>query len=214
LKAKRRLKRKNNKGILFVVSGPSGAGKTSLYRKAALSLPNLKHSVSYTTRRPRQGEVNDRDYTFINKDEFKGMIERGEFAEWAEIHGKLYGTSKKRLERTMSSGIDVILDIDVQGAEQLKEKYQGGVYIFVLPPSLEVLKERLQKRMANSKEEIEKRLRVAAGEIKRYLEYDYVIVNNILEDALKELSAIIISKRVSTERIDPRWIEINFFKKA
>lgn len=202
-----------NKGILFVVSGPSGAGKTTLYRKAASSLPNLKHSVSYTTRRPRPGEVNDRDYTFINRDEFKGMIDRAEFAEWAEIHGKLYGTSKKRLEETMDSGIDAILDIDVQGAEQLKKKYQGGVYIFVLPPSLEVLGKRLQKRMVNSKEEIEKRLKVAAKEIKRYREYDYVIVNNILEDALKELSAIIISKRVSTERVDPQLIEMNFFKK-
>jgi len=202
-----------NKGILFVVSGPSGAGKTTLYREAASSLPNLKHSVSYTTRRPRPGEVNDRDYTFINRDEFKGMIDRAEFAEWAEIHGKLYGTSRKRLEETMDSGIDVILDIDVQGAEQLKKKYQGGVYIFVLPPSLEVLEERLQKRMVNSKEEIEKRLKVAAKEIKRYREYDYVIVNNILEDALKELSAIIISKRVSTERVDPQLIEMNFFKK-
>jgi guanylate kinase len=196
-----------------VVSGPSGAGKTTLYREAASSLPNLKHSVSYTTRRPRPGEVNDRDYTFINRDEFKGMIDRGEFAEWAEIHGKLYGTSRKRLEETMDSGIDVILDIDVQGAEQLKKKYQGGVYIFVLPPSLEVLEKRLQKRMVNSKEEIEKRLKVAAKEIKRYREYDYVIVNNILEDALKELSAIIISKRVSTERVDPQLIEMNFFKK-
>lgn len=202
-----------NKGILFVVSGPSGAGKTTLYREAASSLPNLKHSVSYTTRRPRPGEVNDRDYTFINRDEFKGMIDRSEFAEWAEIHGKLYGTSKKRLEETMDSGIDVILDIDVQGAEQLKKKYQGGVYIFVLPPSLEALGERLQKRMVNSKEEIEKRLKVAAKEIKRYREYDYVIVNNILEDALKELSAIIISKRVSTERVDLQLIEMNFFKK-
>jgi guanylate kinase len=202
-----------NKGILFVVSGPSGAGKTTLYREAASSLPNLKHSVSYTTRRPRPGEVNDRDYTFINRDAFKGMIDRAEFAEWAEIHGKLYGTSKKRLEETMDSGIDVILDIDVQGAEQLKKKYQGGVYIFVLPPSLEVLEERLQKRMVNSKEEIEKRLKVAAKEIKRYREYDYVIVNNILEDALKELSAIIISKRVSTERVDPQLIEMKFFKK-
>lgn len=202
-----------NKGILFVVSGPSGAGKTTLYREAASSLPNLKHSVSYTTRRPRPGEVNDRDYTFINRDEFKGMIDRAEFAEWAEIHGKLYGTSKKRLEETMDSGIDAILDIDVQGAEQLKKKYQGGVYIFVLPPSLEALEERLQKRMVNSKEEIEKRLKVAAKEIKRYREYDYVIVNNILEDALKELSAIIISKRVSTERVDPQLIEMNFFKK-
>jgi guanylate kinase len=196
-----------------VVSGPSGAGKTTLYREAASSLPNLKHSVSYTTRRPRPGEVNDRDYTFINRNEFKGMIDRGEFAEWAEIHGKLYGTSRKRLEETMDSGIDVILDIDVQGAEQLKKKYQGGVYIFVLPPSLEVLEKRLQKRMVNSKEEIEKRLKVAAKEIKRYREYDYVIVNNILEDALKELSAIIISKRVSTERVDPQLIEMNFFKK-
>ena len=196
-----------------MVSGPSGAGKTTLYRKAASSLPNLKHSVSYTTRRPRPGEVNDRDYTFINRDEFKGMIDRAEFAEWAEIHGKLYGTSKKRLEETMDSGIDAILDIDVQGAEQLKKKYQGGVYIFVLPPSLEVLGKRLQKRMVNSKEEIEKRLKVAAKEIKRYREYDYVIVNNILEDALKELSAIIISKRVSTERVDPQLIEMNFFKK-
>lgn len=202
-----------NKGILFVVSGPSGAGKTTLYREAASSLPNLKHSVSYTTRRPRPGEVNDRDYTFINRDEFKGMIDRAEFAEWAEIHGKLYGTSKKRLEETMDSGIDAILDIDVQGAEQLKKKYQGGVYIFVLPPSLDALGERLQKRMVNSKEEIEKRLKVAAKEIKRYREYDYVIVNNILEDALKELSAIIISKRVSTERVDPQLIEMNFFKK-
>lgn len=196
-----------------MVSGPSGAGKTTLYRKAASSLPNLKHSVSYTTRRPRPGEVNDRDYTFINRDEFKGMIDRAEFAEWAEIHGKLYGTSKKRLEETMDSGIDAILDIDVQGAEQLKKKYKGGVYIFVLPPSLDALGERLQKRMVNSKEEIEKRLKVAAKEIKRYREYDYVIVNNILEDALKELSAIIISKRVSTERVDPQWIEMNFFKK-
>ncbi|MFH1702583.1 MAG: guanylate kinase [Nitrospirota bacterium] len=202
-----------NKGILFVVSGPSGAGKTTLYREAASSLPNLKHSISYTTRRPRPGEVNDRDYTFINRDEFKGMIDRSEFAEWAEIHGKLYGTSKKRLEETMDSGIDAILDIDVQGAEQLKKKYQGGVYIFVLPPSLEALGKRLQKRMVNSKEEIEKRLKVAAKEIKRYREYDYVIVNNILEDALKELSAIIISKRVSTERVDPQLIEMNFFKK-
>lgn len=196
-----------------MVSGPSGAGKTTLYREAASSLPNLKHSVSYTTRRPRPGEVNDRDYTFINRNEFKGMIDRGEFAEWAEIHGKLYGTSRKRLEETMDSGIDVILDIDVQGAEQLKKKYQGGVYIFVLPPSLEVLEKRLQKRMVNSKEEIEKRLKVAAKEIKRYREYDYVIVNNILEDALKELSAIIISKRVSTERVDPQLIEMKFFKK-
>ncbi len=201
---------KKNKGILFVVSGPSGAGKTTLYRKVASSLPNLVHSVSYTTRRPRLGEVNDRDYTFISRKEFKELIERGEFAEWAEIHGEFYGTSKKRLEDALGSGTDVILDIDVNGASQLKEKYHGGVYIFILPPSMEVLKERLEKRMTDSKEEIEKRLRLASEEIKRYREYNYVIVNKVLEDALKELSAIIISERLSSKRIDHKWIKTNF----
>jgi guanylate kinase len=201
---------KKNKGILFVVSGPSGAGKTTLYKEVASSLPNLKPSVSYTTRKPRQGEVNDRDYTFISKKVFMEMIERGEFAEWAEIHGELYGTSKKRLEETMNTGTDVILDIDVQGASQLRKRYRGGVYIFILPPSIEVLKERLENRMADSKEDIEKRLRVASEEIKRYREYDYVIVNNILKDALKELTAIIITKRLSSKRVDPKWIKTNF----
>lgn len=201
---------KKDKGIIFVLSGPSGAGKTTLYRKVSSSLPNLIHSVSYTTRRPRLGEVNERDYIFISRKEFREMIKRGEFAEWAEVHGEFYGTSKKWLEDAVCSGIDVILDIDVKGASQLKEKYHGGVYIFILPPSMEVLKERLEKRMTDSKEDIEKRLRVASEEIKRYREYNYVIVNKVLEDALKELSAIIISERLSIERIDPKWIETNF----
>lgn len=203
---------KKGKGILFIVSGPSGAGKTTLYKKVASALPNLKHSVSFTTRLPRLGEVNNKDYTFISRDEFRAMIDKGEFVEWAEIHGELYGTAKKRLEEILDSGMDAILDIDIQGAMQLKEKYKGGIYIFVLPPSMEVLKERLGKRMANSKEEIEKRLEGAVEEIKKYREYDYVIVNNIFEDAFKKIEAIIISHRVSTERIDPEWIEKNFKK--
>ncbi|NWF51519.1 MAG: guanylate kinase [Nitrospirae bacterium] len=201
-----------NKGILFVVSGPSGAGKSTLYKEVSSSLPNLKHPVSYTTRQPRKGEVNDRDYTFISKQEFIEMIERGEFAEWAEIHGELYGTSKKRLEEAMNVGTDVILDIDVQGANQLRKRYRGGVYIFILPPSIEVLKERLEKRKADAKEDIEKRLSVASEEIKRYREYDYVIVNRALKDALKELTAIITSKRLSSKRVDPEWIKTNFLR--
>jgi len=201
---------KKGKGLLFIVSGPSGAGKTTLYKEVALALPNMKHSVSFTTRPPRPGEVNNIDYTFVSKNEFRIMIEKGEFVEWAEIHGELYGTSMKRLEDIIDSGTDVILDIDIQGAMQLKEKYKSGVYVFVLPPSMEVLKERLGKRMANSKEEIEKRLKGAVEEIKKYREYDYVIVNNIFKDALKELEAIIISHRGSTNRIDPEWIEKNF----
>ncbi|MEW6163070.1 MAG: guanylate kinase [Nitrospirota bacterium] len=201
---------KKGKGILFILSGPSGAGKTTLYKEVVSAIPNLKHSVSYTTRRPRPEEVNDRDYTFISRDEFRVMVDKGEFAEWAEIHGELYGTSKKRLKEIMGSGADVILDIDTQGAIQLKKKYKGGVYIFVLPPSMEVLEERLEKRMANSKEEIEKRLKEAVEEIKKYSEYDYVIVNNVFEDAFKEIEAIIISHRLSTKTVDLGWIEGNF----
>lgn len=186
---------KKRKGSLFIVSAPSGAGKTTLCKEVVLSLPGLKESVSYTTRPPRIGEVNDRDYTFISKAEFKLMVERGEFVEWAEVHGELYGTSKKRVEELMSSGIDVIMDIDVQGAMQLREKYREGIYIFVLPPSMEALKERLRARMANSEEEIEERLRRAVEEMKYYYKYDYVIINDTLENALKELEAIIISHK-------------------
>jgi len=203
---------RKNKGILFVVSGPSGAGKTTLYKKAISVLPHLMHSVSYTTRSPRVGEVNGRDYTFINREEFMTMIHKKEFAEWAEIHGELYGTARKRLEEIMNSGVDAILDIDVQGAMQLKEKLPGGVYIFILPPSLEILRERLEQRMANVKEEIEKRLAVAWEEMKKYPEYDYVIVNSIFEDAFKELESIIIANRARVEQINSEWIKENFFK--
>jgi len=210
LKKKRLLKR--NKGILFVISGPSGAGKTTLYKKAISALPNLKHSVSFTTRSPRTGEVNDKDYTFIDKDEFMAMVRKKDFAEWAEIHGELYGTSKRRLKEVIDSGIDAILDIDVQGAKQLREEFPGGVYIFILPPSLEVLRERLQGRMANLKIEIEKRLKVAVAEIRRYGEYDYVIVNHVFDNAFEELASIIIANRARTERIKPQWVKENFFR--
>jgi guanylate kinase len=210
LKKKRLLKR--NKGILFVISGPSGAGKTTLYKKAISDLPNLKHSVSFTTRSPRTGEVNDKDYTFVDKDEFMAMVRKKDFAEWAEMYGELYGTSKRRLKEIIDSGIDAILDIDVQGAKQLRGEFPGGVYIFILPPSLKVLRERLQGRMANLKIEIEKRLKVAVAEIKRYREYDYVIVNQVFDNAFEELASIIIANRARRERIEPQWVKENFFR--
>lgn len=203
---------KRNKGILFVISGPSGAGKTTLYKKAISVLPNLKHSVSFTTRSPRTGEVNDKDYTFIDKDEFMAMVRKKDFAEWAETHGELYGTSKRRLKEIIDSGVDAILDIDVQGARQLRKEFPGGIYIFVLPPSLGVLRKRLEGRMVNAKVEIEKRLKVAVGEMKRYGEYDYVIVNHVFDNALKELASIIIANRARTKRIKPQWMKENFFK--
>lgn len=139
------------------------------------------------------------------------MADRGEFIEWAEVHAELYGTSKKRLEELMDSGYDVILDIDTQGAMQIKGRYKEGIYIFILPPSLEVLKERLEKRMTDSREEINKRIRTALSEIKTYTKYDYVIINRILENALREFEAIIISHRIRAEMIDPHWIEEQFF---
>jgi len=212
LKGKRPLLAKKTKGSLFIVSAPSGAGKTTLCKELVSASPKLKFSISHTTRRIRPGEVDNRDYTFISREEFKRMIEKDDFIEWAEIHGEFYGTSRKRLEELMNSGNDVILDIDTQGAMQLRKRYRDGVYIFVLPPSLEVLVKRLEKRMTNSRDEIEKRLSRAVDEIKAYQEYDYVIINDIFEDALKELEAIIISQRVSTKMINPLWIEERFLK--
>lgn len=212
MKGKHLLERKS-KGSLFVVSAASGTGKTTLCRKLVSSLPNLIFSVSFTTRAPRPGEMNNKDYTFISKDEFKIMIDREEFAEWAEVHGELYGTSKKRIEKYLNAGIDVLLDIDTQGAAQIKKKYQEGIYIFILPPSLKVLRERLEKRMTDSKEQVDERLKNAVEEIKNYSLYDYVIINNNKEVACKELEAIIVSQNVSIKMINHQWIKNNFLKR-
>lgn len=199
------------RGCLFIVSAPSGAGKTTLCQKLSSILPNLRHSVSYTTRPMRPGEVNNRDYTFGNEKVFRNMVKKGEFVEWAKVHGHLYGTAKKRLEEMLNKGIDVILDIDTQGAAQIKKKYTDGIYIFILPPSMKILRERLKKRMCNSKEEIKKRLKRAVEEINDYKKYDYVIINDIFEDALEELRAVISSEKIRTKKIDPLWIEKKFF---
>jgi guanylate kinase len=201
-----------NRGRLFIVSAPSGAGKTTLCRTLVASLPYLKFSVSYTTRQPRQGEAQNVDYTFIGRNEFQSMIDKGEFIEWAEVHGERYGTSRKQLDEMISAGDDVILDIDTQGAKQIKERYSEGTYVFVLPPSMEVLQQRLRNRMTDSAQDIEKRLKQSIAEIKTYPEYDYVIINDMLEKALREFEAIIVSHRVKTEMINPLWIKERFFK--
>ena len=203
---------KRNKGSLFVISAPSGAGKTTLCHKLGETLPRIRHSISYTTRAPRQGEINDLHYTFVDKDSFRAMIAEGVFVEWAEVHGNYYGTSKKRIEELADAGIDVILDIDVQGAHQIKKDLSGCVFIFILPPSMKVLRKRLVERMSDSDEVIGRRLKNAAGEIKEYENYDYVIVNDIMEDALKELESIVIAERACIASIDHEWIHRNFFE--
>lgn len=194
------------KGNLFVVSAPSGAGKTTLCRKLTELMPDLRHSVSYTTRTPRSGEQDGKDYIFVGEGEFRRMIEEDEFVEWAEVHGNLYGTSRSILEGIREQGADVILDIDVQGARQLRSKYRNGVHIFILPPSLDVLRKRLEGRMSNSAEDMDRRMRRAVEEIKEYNNYDYVIVNDIFERAVEELKAIVTAERVRTDRLNPEWI--------
>lgn len=196
----------NHRGSLFVVSAPSGAGKTTLCQRLASEIENIRHSVSYTTRKPRKGEVNDRDYTFTDRDTFMRMAEADDFIEWAEVHGNLYGTSKNRIEDMLVSGMDVMLDIDTQGAAQMR-KLREAVYIFIMPPSMEVLRQRIDTRMSNSPDDIDMRLRRATDEIREYKNYDYVIVNDRFEDALAGLKAIVTAERLRTARINPQWVK-------
>jgi guanylate kinase len=201
---------RKSKGGIFVISAPSGAGKTTLCRKIIAKQGNFRPSVSFTTRPPRTGEVDGRDYTFVTERVFRNMVRRGEFVEWAEVHGNLYGTSKKRLKELMRAGYDVILDIDTQGARQIRNVFDAGVFIFIVPPSMKTLRERLDKRKSNTSADIERRLRRATGEIKDYKLYDYVIVNDVLNVALKSLEAVITAERLRTRRVDRRWIKENF----
>lgn len=198
---------KPREGSLFVVSAPSGAGKTSLCKAITDSMENLTHSVSCTTRGPRPGEIDGRDYFFVTKERFQAMMDAGDFAEWANVHGNLYGTSRRVLDDMVRQGIDVILDIDTQGAAQIKTRFPGAVFIFIMPPSLEILEERLRGRKSDREEEISRRMRRAREEIRDYTKYDYIIVNRDFERALSELRSIVTAERCRTRLIDPHWIQ-------
>lgn len=189
------------KGILYVISAPSGAGKSTLCRELLDIFPELRHSVSCTTRTPRTGEIEGKDYHFVSREEFLRMIAGGEFAEWAEVHGNLYGTALKTLQQSREKGIDLILDIDCQGAAQLKEKQVAGVNIFILPPSYGELRRRLEGRESDPPDVIEKRLSNAADEIKQAGWYDYIVVNDIFSRAVEDLKSIIIAERHRAEFI-------------
>ena len=196
----------SREGKLFVVSAPSGAGKSTLCQRLIKSTPGLKLSVSYTTRERRKGERNNVHYTFVNESMFKRMIKKGDFAEWAVVHGNLYGTSLSRLRELNKKGYDIILDIDIHGAMQIKKSYENAEYIFILPPSMSVLKKRLLGRNTDSGETIAKRLKNAREEIRHYKDYDYVIKNDILDKAYREFESIILSSRIKQNNIDKKWI--------
>lgn len=188
--------------LLFVVSAPSGGGKTSLCERAAASVPDLVHSVSYTTRALRPDEQNGTDYHFVDVATFRRMIAAGEFAEWAEVHGHLYGTSRPLLEGTLAAGKDVVLDIDTQGAAQIRRAYPESVSVFVVPPTWEQLEARLRDRGTEGEEEIGRRMRRAREEVREYPAYGYVIVNDRFEKALQELVAVITAERCRSARAD------------
>jgi guanylate kinase len=193
--------------MLLVVSAPSGAGKTSLCRAVTDSLENLTHSVSYATRKPRPGEIDGRDYHFVSPERFQDMIRDGDFAEWAEVHSNLYGTSRRVLDDMVGKGIDIILDIDTQGAKQIKQKYNDAIYVFIMPPSFDILEERLRNRNSDREEEIRKRMRRAHEEIRDYAMYDYLVVNHDFDRALTELRSIVTAERCRTRLADSTWIE-------
>ncbi|HEY6872622.1 MAG TPA: guanylate kinase [Geobacteraceae bacterium] len=188
-------------GILYIISAPSGAGKTTLCKEVIDIFPDLRHSVSYTTRPARPGEVHGRDYFFVPEGEFERMVAAGEFAEWAEVHGNLYGTALKTLDDFRRDSIDVILDIDCQGACQLKERYTGGVFIFILPPSFDELRRRLDFRNSDTVEVIARRIENAAAEIREARWYDYIIVNDVFSRAVEELKSVLIAERCRSARV-------------
>jgi guanylate kinase len=183
-------------GTLYIVSAPSGAGKTSLVRATLAADPRVRISVSHTTRAPRPGEVDGQDYHFVDDSAFMALVARDAFLEHADVFGRRYGTSRAAVEPHIERGEDVFLDIDWQGAQQVRQRWPGCVSVFILPPSREVLLERLRHRGQDSEDTIARRFAGARADIERYHEYDYLIVNDRFEDALADLRAIIAAQRL------------------
>jgi len=183
------------KSLLFIVSAPSGTGKTSLCKEVIRDLSHLTFSVSSTTRNPRSGEVNGRDYFFVSPEKFQQMLDQGLFVEWTEIYGNRYGTSRAFIEKLMKDQVDILFDIDSRGARKILELYPEGISIFVLPPSLQELKKRLISRGTDSPETITSRLKLAEQEMEDAGFYQYTVVNDSFEEAVKKLKSIVIAER-------------------
>ncbi|KQC06056.1 MAG: guanylate kinase [Smithella sp. SDB] len=189
------------RGLFIVVSAPSGTGKSTICQKLLQACPEIKFSVSYTSRPPRPNEVNGKDYHFISRQEFQSRIDQGEFVEWVENYGNLYGSSRKIMESILHNGQDLLLDIEPRGAKNIKQKLRGGVYVFVLPPSLDELLRRLEERGCETGKVIKDRFDHAESELKEISWYDYIIFNKDLETAVDQLISIYKAEKCKRRRL-------------
>jgi len=192
------LNEKVRSGNLIIVSGPSGAGKSVLASRVLQEMPHLKFSVSYTTRAPRGAEQNGVEYFFVNREEFQALIQGNDLLEWAEYYGNYYGTSRAFVDGLLRQGEDVLLDIDIQGASIVRQKRPEAVGIFILPPSFQILRDRLMRRSLDAGFVIEQRLKIARREIRHYNDYDYLIINEEINSSTLELQSIILGARCRT----------------
>ena len=193
------------RGLLIVVSGASGTGKGTVCKKILSDLPEVAYSISATTRAPRPGEVDGKEYYFLSVEEFKSWIADGKFLEHAEVYGNFYGTPLNKIEERLNRGEDILLEIDVQGALNVKRKCPEGVYIFLLPPSLEELKRRIEGRGTETPESLARRMKNALAEINVGLEYDYVVVNDSVENAVEKIKAILTAERLKVARNEDKF---------
>lgn len=187
-------------GVLIVLSGPSGAGKGTICQRLLRSYPDLHYSVSATTRMPRQGEKNGETYWFIDKEQFQLMIENDDLLEWAEVYGNFYGTPRRYVQEQLDSGKDVVLEIDIQGAMQIKTKFPQGIFIYILPPSLDELAQRIYKRGTDSLESIKRRLGCAGYELAAARRYHYLVINDDIPVAVSKVESIITAEKCKVER--------------
>ena len=191
------------KGQIFVITAPSGTGKTTIINIARKNLRGVGYSISHTTRKPRGGEINGYNYYFVDRVGFEKMIEAHKFVEWAVVYDQLYGTSILSVDKELSSGKDLLMDLDIQGAKEIKRRFPESISIFILPPSMEILQERLKRRSTNEKINIDLRMKEAFEEIQRCQDYDFIIVNDDLNQAVREIESIIIAQRAYKKRRFP-----------
>jgi guanylate kinase len=196
------------KGILFIISSPSGGGKGTLIREILDTVPNVGYSISFTTRRARAGEEHGKHYFFVSSSEFENLIREGEFLEYARVHGNFYGTSRSQVEKELNYGRDIILEIDVQGATSIKQVMPESVSVFILPPSLEVLRERLKKRGSESEADFALRIKNSRGETERFREFEYIVINDDKETAARQLASIFYAERARLHRMENTALRI------